>query len=411
MIHNNIYNQLLNQVNEDVYNIKTDEHCQVISGVLSDSLFLLISGNRLGNQKLINRSYELIDYHLETAEKFILNYKWAHGITGLGWMIATLCNEHLLDLSILGEIEQLDEHIGRSLLYDFEFKSYDFSVGALGKVHYFLERKNTTTNSFLSQTIDYLDYSAVQYKEIGCFWLDNYTIEKPDDLLINFGLFHGHTSIIYFLSKIYNAGISVQKCEKLLNSSMNFLEYIYRTYDQNIPNGILFDRESGILNQYSNEAEIQGWCHGLLSNSLAFYIGAKTLKNQKWLDIFYELLDKVCSYELDRIEYLSTGEPTFYLKNGKGRIDSTFCHGLIGHIYMLDKLNKIDPNEKLKKSSQYWEDILMKYCLKDSKLPNYFYHKGMIMGKSGLGLFLLQKLNMDTSILDKLFLLDLESFS
>ncbi|MNY70875.1 hypothetical protein D3C86_2090970 [compost metagenome] len=52
----------------------------------------------------------------------------------------------------------------------------------------------------------------------------------------------------------------------------------------------------------------------------------------------------------------------------------------------------------------------MKYSFQKFKNINFFYHKGIIMGKSGLGFYLLQKLDMDTSVLDKLFLLDLESF-
>lgn len=406
----NAYRSLLSQVNSDVIKIKTDEHCQVISGVLSDALFLLISGKNLNDQNLINRSYELIDYHLETAEKFILNYKWAHGITGLGWMIATLCDKGLLDSSILGEIAELDECIGKSMLYDFEFESYDFSVGALGKIHYFLERNNKVARNYIVQAVDYLDQSAIRLKTGGCFWLDHYTNENPNDLLVNFGLFHGHSSIVYFLGKIYNAGIETQKCEKLLEESLLFLHQIYISFNHNIPNGLLFNRESEDFELYPIEHEIQGWCHGLLSNSLAFYFGAKTLKNQKWMGIFLEIINQVCNYKLDRVEYINNNEPTFYLRNGMGSIDTTFCHGLIGHIYMLDKLNKLLPNDMLKESSLYWENILMKYSFQKFKNINFFYHKGIIMGKSGLGFYLLQKLDMDTSVLDKLFLLDLESF-
>jgi len=407
-----VYKDLLNQVNKEVVEIEPDDHCQVISGVLSDALYLNIAGNNLKDQDLIERSYKLIDYHLETAENYILNYKWAHGITGLGWMIAALCNNGLLSKDTLGEIDQLDEYIGKSLLYDFEIQSYDFSVGALGKAHYFLERNNEIANSYLAETVDYLNNSAIIYNENECFWFDYYTIEKPTDLLINFGLFHGHSSIVYFLSKIYNAGISVEKCENILNKSINFLERIYNNYDQDIPNGLLFDEVNKTFKFYQVDFDIQGWCHGLLSNALAFYIAGKTLRNNKWIEIFRSLISKVCDFELEKVEFLNNNEPTFYLKDRNGRIDTTFCHGLIGHIYMLDKIYKVMPEDCLKKSSKYWENILMEYSLPNKIIPkDYFYHKGMIAGKSGLGLYLMQKLRMDTSILDKLFLLDLDSFA
>lgn len=403
----NDYLKLLNDL-IDTQTIIPDENCQVISGVLSDALFSLVCGKALNSQSMIDQGYKLIDYHVETAEKYVLNYKWAHGITGLAWLLSLLSNKSLVDKNILNEIGKIDDYIGRSLKHDFDLKSYDFAVGALGKAHYFLERNTKKSKKYICEIIDFLDQSAIRPNDNECFWIDYYTGDNQNDLLVNFGMFHGHASIVYFLSKFYKEGICKNKSKRLLINTLNFLERIYQANNKNIPNKLLFNDKK--FEKYET-INIQGWCHGLLSNSLSFYFAGKVLKETRWIKIFKKLVAEASDFKCEKINYQNGTEPSIQFSNNKGRTDISFCHGLIGNIFMYNKLNKIFNDQKYLRTSEYLEEILLDIIIENKNLnTKFFFYKGVTSGVSGLGLLLLQKLQKDTSLMDKLFLLDLEYF-
>jgi len=411
MRNNEFYSGLLNTIIEDLVEIEPDNHCQVMSGVLSDALLLRVLGSKINSEKLIERSSYLLDYHLETAEEYVLNYKWAHGLPGLTWCIALLNNNKLIDDGVLGDMDQIDDLIGQSLVHDFDLKSYDFTVGALGKAHYFLERNNEKSKKYLEKIVGFLCENALGEKENDAYWFDYYTIEHPQELVVNLGLFHGHSSIVYFLAKLYLKDIRSDRAKELLVRSLNFLEKVYFEFDKNLPNRLLYSSDHKKLIEHPG-GNVHGLCHGPISNALAFYFGGTVLNENKWLGLFEEIIADATSMTLERVEYGDSSEPQIYMADGKGHMNLTFCHGIIGNVYLFDKLNGILKNEKISAYLNGLEGFLWKLCIKEGKLENdYFYHKGILSGKSGLALLLMNKLGEETSILDKLVLLDLESFS
>jgi len=358
MRNNEFYSELLDTIIEDLVKIEPDGHCQIMSGVLSDALLLRVLGSKINSEKLIERSSYLLDYHLETAEEHILNYKWAHGLPGLTWCIALLNNNKLIEDRVLGDIDQIDDIIGKSLVHDFDLKSYDLTVGALGKAHYFLERNNEKCRKYLEYIVDFLYENALGGKHNEAYWFDYYTIEHPQELVVNLGLFHGHSSIVYFLAKLYQKGIRSDRAKDLLMRSLNFLEKVYFEFDKNLPNRLLHCSDHKKLIEYPG-GNVQGLCHGLISNALSFYFGGIALNENKWLDLFHEIIIDSTSIKLDHVEHNENGVPQIYVANGKGRMNITFCHGIIGYIYLFDKLNKTLKNEKVSAYLNYLEDFFL----------------------------------------------------
>ncbi len=89
----------------------------------------------------------------------------------------------------------------------------------------------------------------------------------------------------------------------------------------------------------------------------------------------------------------------------------SFCHGIVGHIFMLDKIQRIFPSLEIKNSIFYWEGVLNKLLKSDDGYNfDHFYPKGIVTGKSGLGILAMQRLNYEIIGIDKVFLLDLEYF-
>jgi len=411
MRNNEFYAGLLNTIIDDLVKIEPDGHCQVMSGILSDALLLRVLGSKINSEKLIERSAYLLDYHLETAEEYILNYKWAHGFPGLAWCIALLNNSKLIEDRVLGDMDQVDDVVGKSLVHDFDLKSYDLTVGALGKAHYFLERNNEKSREYLENIVDFLYENALGEKHNEAYWFDYYTIEHPQELVVNLGLFHGHSSIVYFLAKLYLKDIRSDRTKELLIRSLNFLEKIYFRFDKNLPNRLLYEFEHKKLIEHP-AGNVQGLCHGLNSNALAFYFGGIVLNENKWLELFEEIIVGSTSMKLEHVEHIENSEPQIHVAEGKGQMNVTFCHGIMGNIYLLDKLNRTLKNEKISAHLNDLEEFLWKLCIKEGELENhYFYHKGILSGKSGLALLLMNKLGEETSVLDKLVLLDLGSFS
>lgn len=403
------YSNILNNLVQEIREINPDGNCQVISGVLADALFLMIYG--AGADELsLERGSQLLEYHLETAEEYILNYKWAHGITGLSWSLSLLYNNNLIAKEVLGEIDAVDDYIGMSLSYDFDLNSYDFATGALGKAHYFLERGNIKGDRYLGEIVNFLYNMAKGKMHNEAYWYDYYTVENPNDLIVNLGLFHGHASIVYFLSKMYKKGIAKEKSEILLKGALNFLERIYFQFGEHLPNKLLFDKKDKVLLEYKT-SNIQGWCHGLISNALSFYFGGVVLNDHKRLKLFHDIIIRSTVMEIESVQYYENKEPDILLAHGRGKMNLTFCHGIIGNIFMLNKINKVLKNNQVSGYIDYLEDKLWDICIKGGKLKSeYFYHKGLIAGKSGLALLLIQQLGRDTRMLDKFFLLDLDYF-
>ncbi|WP_143959467.1 glycoside hydrolase family protein [Litoribacter populi] len=300
---NNIdFNSLLKQCVNAVCLIDLDDNCQILSGVLSDGLFLLCYGSKSNDFDSINRGNFIVDYHLDTAEKYLLNFKWGHGVTGLAWMLSLSVNMNLIDKKVLNNIKTIDHFIGKSLISDFNYNSYDLTVGAFGKAHYFLERNISGVSIYLEKIVDFLDNTAQYYSENEIFWFDYYTEGEHGKLKINMGLLHGHGSIIYFLSKFLKSGILKSRTHKLLNGALNFLKLIYNLYNGLIPNSLYYDKKAKSFFTDKHEISVQGWCHGVISNSFGFYFGGCVLEDEMWIKLFKKNITLLTSFRCENID-------------------------------------------------------------------------------------------------------------
>lgn len=403
------YEDILFNINKTVKR-DFDGHCQVMSGVLSDALYFFKYALHFKDEESMDRAYEIVNYHIETATDHLLNYKFAHGLPGISWMVSFLNNQGLIDKELLIHFKEIDLAIEKSLEWDFADHTYDLTVGMIGKGQYFFERGLTADNTkIISNIIDQLELQAVFFNSGSCAWLDHYTsLHNKDERKIgpyyNLGLGHGLSSVVYFLCKCYKAGIQREKTEKLINSSLNWL---YEQEDLAHYPYILENIKYSGEQTGTYQSRIQGWCQGLISNGFSFLIAGRTLGSSDYLKKFDEILS--ASTKIRSEEKLFDGKE-FKLTNDSV-LDLSFCHGLTGLIFLYDRLYFLTQNSDCMTMSNYWSEIMFKDVLSNIPLGE-FYNHGILGGLPGLGMTILQKLDLGKSSFgwEKAFLLDLENF-
>ncbi len=400
------YIEILGEINKKSQN-GFDGHCQILSGALSEVFYYLRYGLIFNDNKSIEKAYDILNYHSETANDYVLNYKFAHGLPGIAWLSCFLVNNGFLSNEYLENFDDIDYAIKKSLSWDRENKLYDYTVGALGKAQYFLEREKTDlTNQALHEILDILETNAIWNDKDSCTWLDYYTSTNTPGALnpkpfYNLGLGHGISSIVYFLCKLYKADINKSKCEVLIRGAINWL--ISQRTSQYSPYAYPNIVGSSVVEDVYN---VQGWCHGLLSNSFSYFFAGKTLADSSYLNEFGIAL-KYCK-KITVEKALSSCDELILPKGVKIGLD--FCHGASGIIYMYDKLAIVTKNSDAIDLSKYWNTEVLQNIVQEKCLTG-FYKYGILGGLPGLGMALLQKID-NTKLLgwDKALLLDFEAF-
>jgi lantibiotic modifying enzyme len=168
----------------------------------------------------------------------------------------------------------------------------------------------------------------------------------------NFGLAHGMSSIIYFLSKVYEKGISVYKTESLLRGIIKFII-------SNQSNGLCsffpdFCFQDKSISGYSRLA----WCYGDLSILISFFIASKALND----NILFSETQKIAILTCKRIENSETS-----------LVDGGLCHGYSGVSLIYKTFYQITNNKVFRETSDYWYKQLIKEIEKSGG-PQKFNH-------------------------------------
>lgn len=389
-----------------------DRYCQVLTGYLSDSIFLLEMNEVYHTPKIAEKAMKLLNKHLNNIEHHAQVCNWFHGLPGLLWVMHVLRKNNIIDIEMgdIADLEAIDQYLGVSLDKNFEEQIFDVTTGFLGKALYFLER-GKAADIYLERIADFLDDIAVWESGNRCYWID-YRSEGRNEPIINLGLFHGITSIIYCLCKFYKHGIRKGKCEKLITGAINYLDSVLEFYGT-LPNQLLYN-ESGEFSKERAKYGLQGWCHGLLSNALSYYFSGKVFDNHTWLKRFEELVVQSSEYR-SLFPFTNKKEKLYFKISDESTMDIGFCHGIIGNIYMYDKIYSATGIGQCQIASAYWEGQLTgSLGWKEIMSDNNFSKKGILFGKSGLGMMLLQKERFlsgkSNPIFDQLVFLDLETF-
>ncbi len=330
--------------------------------------------------EIIEQSFEYIsgnDGHSDT---------FASGVSGLAWVVNHFMQKGWIekDAEILEQFDDYLENIGS---HYFSKGNYDYLHGGIGIMLYWLEREKGEKH--LLSALNLLEEQALQ-NDKGIYWLStNFRAKTQEELEaagkeINFGLSHGMTSIIYFLSKIHKKGIHQDTCRRLIIGAVKFIRS--HPSEKDAPCEYPCALNVSKTGDYTTGSPSRlAWCYGDLGMAIIF------------LQAGLQLQDTTL------INYAKTlGLKTIHRKSYEKTLlrDAGICHGMFGVALIYKKLFKYSECSDFEGAANYWIEQGIQH-LKTNPIETYkskhadtwVEDMGLLTGSAGIGMSILDMLH------------------
>ena len=329
---------------------------------------------------------------LEKISNNLFTHTFCSGISGVFYLLRFVNQYKFLDIEISEAESSYESFLNKRLEIEFMKKNHDFMHGALGIGFYFLENLNKQTSKSLHKLVDQLEIGSIKTSN-GRKWESLYAY---DEYKYDFGLAHGMSSIIIFLSKILKIGINGSKAFSLLTDAVNLIisdQIDHTKYNSHFPDS-----------EYPEQSKIHGsrlaWCHGDLGICLALWQAGRITCNKQWTSIAINVLKKT-TLRKDL--------------NKNGVIDAGFCHGASGIAQIFLRMYHETLHIDFLNASNYWIAQTLNMAIFNDGAASYktlgdnnnwIIDHTLLTGISGIGLVLISSLgSIYTSEWDKIFLL------
>ncbi len=365
-------------------NWETSHNVGLYSDLAGISLFYFIYAKQFNDNSAAQNGLEVILNAIDIIKYRKTQPSYCSGVAGLFWMIEFLQENDLAEIYSDESLLDLECQLYDEMSKEIKSKNYDLFYGVLGYGMYFLKRyKNSPNNHvykrYLVEIIDFLylvsEKESNQYKWIMYF--DKEKIKK-----YNLGLGHGISSIISFLSKLYEYDDFKNKVSPLIKGGMNFIISNMNSYEAPVlfPNLIYLGKNI----KYDSKL---AWCHGDLGIGLTLWNVSKRLNDKKHLNLALEILIHTTNRKYN--------ERNNFFENG-------ICHGFFGLVQIFNKMYKETNEELFKQTTEYWINIGLKNTKQhkdfagfkryDMNSSKWLGEIGLLNGISGIGLVLMSYL-------------------
>lgn len=328
------------------------------------SLFLLYLWKLTKEKKFLKVALEAIEpikaqlkYGINNKIKFSGAFK---GISGYFYTLSKfskiLMNEEY-DLLISENLCILEEFIEKDNIND-------IIGGNIGMLSVLLSIYENILDNKLKENIISICYKCFNKLKLNITQdFDNYSINK--EILKYSGFSHGVSGLVAYLYKFYK----ITKDEDVINLFNKLIAYERDEF-----------KNDEILDWYINNENDElacGWCHG----SPGILLSKVILKDLGYTD---QYIDKEIDIALRNV-----------LKSGIGN-NISYCHGDLGNIDILLYYSKVCKDKKTENLTLQILSSLYQNNLKDgwnNKNKSYSRYKGLLIGLSGIGFFLLNKVS------------------
>ncbi|MEL6562069.1 MAG: lanthionine synthetase LanC family protein [Bacteroidota bacterium] len=385
-------NKSLDLIEEQLYRHASNMSLPTIEedlGVLLfEATFYKYSQNEAYKEKTLN----LLDKAIDKFSSMDLPSGFFEGFEGIFWVI-----HYLHKCGIIPDEDMLDDmkpFLLQSLQVDFNVNGFDPIHGNIGKLQYILSAENHAgfdVEIIIDNFLDSLERHN-QGKDGFVYWFDQ---NEPQDGLVNMGMAHGITAVLTFLSRLKELGLANDQSDRLVNGILKSLNQFKNPdyFDRNFP-----DHYSVITNMPVKPSSRLAWCYGDLSNAYALlYTGLVYQDEQLQLQAVKVVNDVVNRGVTDsKIDHFD--DYSF--------MDTAFCHGLSGIVYILSKINNILNDPMIEKRISYWENELHKNLAVQLQIAGDIYYPwyrqdesrsfildrcSLLTGHTGTGLVLLSR--------------------
>lgn len=348
LIDNETEEILLHQIHaiaSESFNHYKQSHLGLLSGKAG---LILLHGylSKLFPEKYSVQCENMAEELYEALENESHHYTMSSGIGGAAFALQHLNTigffEHVEDDSF----DDLDDYLSNAIDIDIKSRNWDPLHGYIGLGIYFLERhsfKNQT--GVLTKIVDALYHSRVDFENYKLWITLGYQHYSKDNY--NFGMAHGMSGIVSFLSLVAAHNIEYDKCLEMVTDVLSFFSQ-YKT-DQVLTG--MFPTSIEVHDFKPEAGGRLGWCYGDFCVINAFIHAGKSFKNKNWIDFGNEIA-------------LLTTQRSF---ENSGIIDPCFCHGNIGTILHYYRYYKLTKDEKFKQALIHYLQVNLSHFYQADK--------------------------------------------
>ncbi|MEO1053922.1 MAG: lanthionine synthetase C family protein [Bacteroidota bacterium] len=378
------------------------DHIALTSAKGGLALYYAYAYQILSEEEAIDKCHENVGTCLEYIGNQSMDTSLSDGITGLGWLLAHLIENELIEIEGAEFMNVFDEQIFKSFETDIETGNYDLLYGLIGKGQYFLQRSSAGDfEKALLQVVEMLAQMS-EKTDTGITWPDRFThkhLANPQ-VKYNLGLSHGVPSIITFLAKVAKKGIARKQCLELIESSLPWLL------------GQQTEKHYSRFPHFSDEKEPSrlGWSYGDLGVAIAVWNAARVTERFDLEATALDLVTIACDRTLDNSH-------SYVLKDGTP--DISLCTGASGIALIFNNFYQTTGISMFKQSRDYWHQITMEHLWRLTEMDTHAYDDmsftpwysdpGLLNGMAGIGLSIMALESEMPAPWQSLFLTDLIS--
>lgn len=359
-----------------------EDSISLMSGRSGVMLTCFIAGSLLNDSKLTEHGYSQITRIIELLGSEKNSASFGNGVSGAGWAINFLIKNKLVENNADELLKSIDHIIENNLSLKIKNKSarLDFLNGALGMGVYLLNR-GYHNHSSIKELVKYILFLSKDFDKEKIYW-ESYT--SKNRIVVNFGLAHGMTAIINFLIffRNQNGSFLSDQINSTILKAFNFMEYFKSKSEYWIYPAYLTSKFEPIKSRLA-------WCYGDLNIAYSYLLYSDLEKEAHFENLAKEILTKTLTRK-------STSETNI--------LDTSFCHGTAGLLYLYNQLNKRFSSNNASSVMQYWYEKTMNF--NDAKsIDNFRYldndkelvlDSSILNGTSGILLSVLDYLNEDS---------------
>lgn len=368
-------------------NYTTQRQVGILTGTSGLSLFQFYYARFLNSDSQSDIALDVLTRSIEIVNKGGFYQTYCSGLAGLGWGLSHLKQEGFveLDSEILMDI---DGYLHATMQSWLRPGNYDFLHGALGFGFYFLKRyKNAPSQklklhykNYIIELLNFLN-SISSICENGIRWQsvnDFKTGEKGYDLSLS----HGISSIVNFLSRLYNYDDFKDKVKEMLRGGVDYILSFMKEQENSIslfPNYIIM-RETV---QWNSRVS---WCYGDLGIGLSLWKSAKALNDEVLKNTAIQILMHTT---------LRTSQESTMVQ------DAGLCHGSFGNAQIFNYMYRQTKMIEFKNAAKFWiNDGLSKAIHEDGYAGFKMWTKdgwknklSILEGIAGIGLAIISYLS------------------
>ena len=368
-------------------NNKLSEIARFITACNIKNIGLLsgLSGINIFSHALYDEHYELVlEKNLDSIISILNNgfsdHTYGSGISGFLWSLNYLKKYGILEKKDCDTFRQFHPYLYKRMRMDLEKNNWDLLHGAMGTGLYFLsDTTNSRSRKYVKEFIDYLAESLVVEQKGIYKWSSIVFIKGIPVEVYNFGLAHGITSIVAFLTKAYQYGISKTKSLRLLKGAIGFMLLNqnditkHHCYFPSWTRKGTTDRQSRL-----------GWCYGDLGIAVTLYHAAQVMGDGSLENFALKVLHHNTLRRDVKHEHV---------------YDAGLCHGSAGIATIFYRMYCHTQDEQFKRTAAFWFEKTIGFGQHPDGLAGYKVYNsnmeggsvidyGILQGIAGIGLAL-----------------------